>query len=133
MLVDLRGRDGTAVPLLLTCQITLLTFIILVTTVSCSTPDIREPRMEPWFSDRVTDVPNPELVQRSEPQPKLRREQPRTSASPKVATVHTPRATTGSVSRPASKKMNTPPRIDAQKEQLFREFQQWQKRERDLP
>jgi hypothetical protein len=29
--------------------------------------------------------------------------------------------------------MNTPPRIDAQKEQLFREFQQWQKRERDLP
>jgi hypothetical protein len=138
MLVDLRGRDCTRDRLLFTCQTTGLTLVILMTTVSCSTPDRPEPstgivEREPWLSDRATDVPNPELVQRGEPQPNIRREQPRTSASLKVATVQAPKATTGSVSRPASKKTNAPPRIDAQKEQLFRDFQEWQRRRKDLP
>src|SRR5262245_16058193 len=55
--------------------------------------------------------------QRDEEQPSVRREQePKTSASPKVATAPAPRA----------KKANTPPRLDAQKEQqLYQEFLEW--------
>ena len=57
--------------------------------------------------------------QRDEEQPKIRREQPKTSTSPKVATVPAPKA----------KKANTPPRLDAQKEeQLYQEFLEWRKR-----
>jgi hypothetical protein len=69
------------------------------------------------------------LAQRGAGQQRVRREQPRTSASPKVATVRAPKATS---ERPASKKANTPPLPDARKEQLFREFQEWQRRQRDL-
>jgi hypothetical protein len=57
----------------------------------------------------------------------VEREQPRTSASSKVATVNAPKA----------KKTNTPPRVEAQEEQqLFQEFQEfleWRKRQKDPP
>jgi hypothetical protein len=56
--------------------------------------------------------------QRDEGQPKVHREQPKTSTSPKVATVPAPKA----------KKANTPPRLAAQKEQqLYQEFLEWRK------
>jgi hypothetical protein len=137
MLVDLRGRDGRD-RLLFTYQTTMLTLIILITTVSCSAPVRPEPSIgsferEPPFSNPVTGAANPPLVQTREGQTKMQRAQTKSSASPKVATVHAPKATTQSASRPAAKKANTPPRIDAQKAQLFREFQEWQRRRIDLP
>jgi hypothetical protein len=65
----------------------------------------------------------------------VERVQPRTSASPKIATAHAPKAT--SVSRPAANKANTPPRLDTQREQqLFHEFQEfleWRRRQKDPP
>ena len=58
--------------------------------------------------------------QRDEEQPKIRREQPETSTSPKVATVPVPKV----------KKASTPPRVDAQKEQqLYQEFLEWRTRQ----
>ena len=101
MLVELRERIGRRDRLLFTCA-TVPTFIILMTTVSCSTP-------------------GPEMPQRSAGI--VEREQPRTSASPKVATVDTPKA----------KKTNTPPRLDDKREhQLFQEFLEWRKRQKNL-
>jgi hypothetical protein len=137
MFVELRGRSGRRDRLLFTCQATVPTFVILMTTVSCSRPDMPQPRagiFEPLFSSPVTDTANTRSVQRDEGQPKVQRVQPRSSASPKVATVQAPKATGASVSRPASKKANTPPRLDAQREeQLFQEFLEWRKRQKDRP
>jgi hypothetical protein len=129
MLVDLRRRDTTRDRLLLTCRATLPALIVLMTTVSWATPDMPQPgteivEREPSFPSHVSAAASPQLVEPREAQPKVRRAQPGTSASPKVATVHTPKATTGSATRPTLKKANTPPRIDAQKEQLFRDFQE---------
>ncbi len=60
------------------------------------------------------------LDQRDEGQPIVSREQPETSTSPKVATVPVPKV----------KKANTPPRVDAQKEQqLYQEFLEWRNRQ----
>jgi hypothetical protein len=113
VLVDLCGRSTRDSPLF-ACKATVCTLLILATTVSCSTP--------------TADMPKPRggIVER---------QQPRTSASPKVATVQTPKPT--SVSRPASKKANTPPRPDTQREQhLFQEFQEfleWRRRQKGPP
>jgi len=111
-----------------------------MTTVSCSTPDAPQSRTgiferAPFLFDPVTEEGDTRSVQRDEGQPKVQRVQPKTSASPKVATVHAPKATTGkSGSRPASKKANTLPRLDPQREQqLFQEFLEWRKRQKDLP
>ena len=135
MLVDLRGRSGRRNRLLVTCQAMVSTLVILLTTVSCSRPDMPEPRVgifEPSFSRPVVETANRPLVQRDKGQPKVQREQPRTAASPKVATVHAPKAT--SVSRPTSKKAATPPRLNAQREkELFEEFLEWRKRQKGLP
>ena len=113
MLVELRERVGRRDRLLFTCA-TVPTFIILMTTVSCSTPGPEMPQRRAGIVERA---------------------QPRPTASPKVATVHTPKAT--SVSRPAAKKANTPPRLDTRREQqLFREFQEfleWRRRQKDQP
>jgi hypothetical protein len=49
-----------------------------------------------------------------------RQEEHRTSASPKVVSRHVEKA-------------NTPPLLDAKKEQLFQEFLEWQRRHRDTP
>jgi hypothetical protein len=71
------------------------------------------------FSPPAVDAANQQSDQRDEEQPKVRREQPKTSTSPKVATVPAPKA----------KKAHTPPRLDAQKEeQLYQEFLEWRKR-----
>jgi hypothetical protein len=138
MLVELRRRGATRDRLLFTPQTTMLTFMVVMTTVSCSRPDMPQQDVgiverEPSFPSHVTDAPNPRVVQPREAQPKVRHAQPGTSASSKVSTVHALKATTGSATRPTSKKANTPPRIDAQKEQLFRDFQEWQKRRREEP
>src|SRR5438105_4305354 len=120
MLVELRGRSGRRERLLFTCQAALPTFIILMTTVSCSKPDMPEPRVgffEPLFSNPVIDPADRPLVQRDKGQPKARRERPSTSALRKVATVHAPKVTGAPVSRHTSKKASTPPRLDAQREQ----------------
>jgi hypothetical protein len=74
----------------------------------------------PLFSLPVIDAANQQSDQQDEGQPKVRREQPKTSTSPKVATVPAPKA----------KKANTPPRLAAQKEQqLYQEFLEWRKRQ----
>ena len=135
MLVELRGRRGRRNRLLVTGQAMVPTLVILMTTVSCSRPDMPEPRVGifgPPFSGPVVETANRPLVQRDKGQLKIRREPPRIAASPKVATVHAPKAT--SVSRPTSKKAATPPRLNAQREQqLFEEFLEWRKRQKGLP
>jgi len=86
------------------------------------------------FSGRVTEPPKRQLVEADGAHPKVRREQPRTSTSPKVATVQAPKATSPSVPRHASKKADTQPKLDAKKQQqLFQEFLEWRRRQRDLP
>jgi hypothetical protein len=113
MLVELRERTRRRDRLLFACKATVSTLMILVTTVSCSTPTAHMPQPRAGIVERV---------------------QPRTSASPKVATVQAPKATP--VSRRASKKANTPPRLDTQREQeqeLFQEVQdilEWRRRQR---
>jgi hypothetical protein len=74
----------------------------------------------PLLSLPVIDAANQQSDQREEEQPKVRRKEPKTSASPKVATVPAPKA----------KKANTPPRLVAQKEQqLYQEFLEWRMRQ----
>jgi hypothetical protein len=86
------------------------------------------------FSGGVIDAPKQQLVQQDEAHPKVRNGQPKASASPKVGTEHAPKATSRSVPRPASKKADTPPRLDAQREQqLYQEFLEWRSRQKDLP
>ena len=77
----------------------------------------------PLFSPPAVDAVNQQSDQRDEEQPKIRREQPKTSTSPKVATVPAPKA----------KKANTPPQRDTQRDtqevrQLYQEFLEWRKR-----
>ena len=114
MLVELRERTRRRDRLLFACKATVSTLMIIVTTVGCSTPTAHMPQPRAGIVERV---------------------QPRTSASPKVATVHAPKATP--VSRPASKKANTPPEPHTQRDQqLFQEFQEfleWRRRQKDPP
>ena len=85
------------------------------------------------FSGGVTEAPKQQLVKRDEAQPKVRHGQPKASASPK-ATEDAPRATSRSVLRPASKKANTTPPLDVQREQqLYQEFLEWRNRQKDQP
>src|SRR5262245_1460972 len=140
MLVDLRGQGGSRDRILSICRATVPMLMILMTTVGCSRPTDMPVGIVDLFSGRVTEAPNPQSVQRDETPPKVRRQQPKTSPSPKVATVHppktvqTPNAPRRSVSPPAAKKTNTPQRADDQREQqLFQEFLEWRKRQKDLP
>jgi hypothetical protein len=85
------------------------------------------------FSGRVTEAPKRQVIQRDEAPPKVRRAQPRTSASPKVAKVHAPNTASRPVSPGTSKKAKTPPRPDAQRDrQLFEEFLEWRSRQKNL-
>jgi hypothetical protein len=133
MFVELCGQSGWRGRLLFTCQATVPALTIFVTTVSCSRPDMPEQRVgifEPLFLSPVTETQ--QSVQRDKGRPKVQRVQPRTPTSPKVATVHVPKAT--GVSRPASKKASTSPRTDAQRQQqLFQEFLEWRRRQKDPP
>jgi len=73
-----------------------------------------------WFSFPWTDSTSPQSDQRDEGQPKVRREQPKTSTSPKVATVPAPKV----------KKANPPSRLDTQEvQQLYQEFLEWRTRQ----
>jgi hypothetical protein len=128
MLVDLRTRGSWRDHLLLTCQAIVPTLLVLMTTVSCSAPATNgpEPRRgvverELSFSGRLTDGENRQLAQRKLDVQQIRRQkQYRTSASPKVVSRHVEKA-------------NTPPLLDAKKEQLFQEFMEWRRRHRDRP
>jgi hypothetical protein len=136
MFVELCGQSCWRDRLLFICQATVPALTILMTTVSCSRPDMPEPRVgvfEPLFLSPVAEPVTQPLVEREKEQPKVQRVQPRIPTTRKVATVHVPK-TTG-VSRPASKKANTPPQTDAQREQqkLFQEFLEWRRRQKDPP
>jgi len=134
MLVDLRGPGGGGDRILFICRATAPMLMILMTTVSCSRSADMPVGVVELFSGRVTEAPDLQSVQSGEGSPKVRRQQPRPSASPKVATVHAPNAPRRSVSQPAAKKANTPQRLDSQREQqLFQEFLEWRKRQKDLP
>jgi hypothetical protein len=86
------------------------------------------------FSGGVTDAPKQQLVQQDGAHSKVRNGQPKASASPKVPTEHAPKATSRSVPRPAAKKVDAPPLLDAQREQqLYQEFLEWRSRQKDLP
>jgi hypothetical protein len=105
MLVDLRRRSDRRDRLHFTCA-TVPTLIILITTVSCSTPG--------------PDVPQRRagIVERAQPSP---------TALPKVATVNAPKAKKANTPpRPDAQK----------EQQLFQEFQEfleWRRRQRDQP
>ena len=131
MLLDLRGRRGGRDRRLFTYQATVLIPFVLMTTVSCSTlpADLAECDL---FSGLVTEEPRQQVAQREEVRPKVRREQPSTSATPKAAAVRAPKATSRPVSGDAPKKVNTSRRHDAQ-EDLFQEFLDWQKHRIHLP
>ena len=144
MLFDLRMRGDSRDRLSFTSQTTLPTLLILMTTVSCSRPELPQPRVGigefELFSGLVTEAPKEQLIQEDEAHPKIRRETSKTSASRnvatsrKVATARAPKATSPSASGGVSKKANTPARSNAQREQqLFQEFLEWQKRQKDLP
>ena len=131
MRLDVRGRCGGSDRLRFACQAMVLTPIILLTTVSCSTltSDLAECDL---YSGLVTEDPRQLVLQREAAQ-KARREQSKTSATPKVTPV---RATSGSAPSDAPKdtpkKSNTPPQRDLQKEkELFKEFLEW-KRQTEL-
>jgi hypothetical protein len=121
--------------------------------VSCSRPEVPPPTpgiLDDWFSGLVPGPANTHLVQPDEERLRVQRERPKTSASRKVAMVHGPQPTGKSASRPVSKKPSTPPskkastepvkkastpsRTDTQEErQLFQEFLEWRKRQKDVP
>jgi len=135
MFLDLRGRCGRRDGRFFTYRATELTPIVLRTTVSCSTlsVDIQQPLLGYAECDLFSGLVTEEQVLRIEPSPKVRREQPSTSAKPKVATVRAPNATSQSVPGNASKKASTPSRTDVEKERkLFKEFMEWRGRQVDL-
>src|SRR5262249_19398099 len=92
------------------CRATVAALIILITAVSCSGPPANLPPPIAEFVElfSATEAPKQQLVQRGAAQPK--------------------------VGRPAAKKANTPPALDAQKEQqLYQEFLEWRKRQKGQP
>jgi hypothetical protein len=103
----------------------LLTVAVLGSVGSFAGPSMAQGKQdaqggERWFSFPWTDSTSPQSDQRNEGQPKVRREQPKTSAWPKVATVPAPKA----------KKANTPPPLDTQEvQQLYQEFLEWRTRQ----
>jgi hypothetical protein len=127
MRLDFRGRCGRNDHRFLPHRATVLTPFILLTTVSCSTLPIDLAECD-LSSGLVTEE------QVLPPRPKVRREQPNTSATPKVTKASN--TTSGSGSGDTPKKASTPLRRDArdvQKErELFKEFMDWRERQGDL-
>jgi hypothetical protein len=133
MLLGLPG--GRRDRLLFICQVTVPALAILMTTVSCSGPGADMPLpsvgIVELFTGGTTEAPN-QQVQQNEAQPKARRGQPKASTSPKVAQEQGPKSTGQSASRTASKKASTPPQSDTQTEQqLYQEFLEWRKSQRN--
>ena len=140
MRVDLRRRDSARDHFLLTYRATVPTLIVLLTAVTCSRPAayMPQPRLGVVehglsFSGLVTDKENWQFVQRSDRQPIPRRVQHQTFASPKVAKVHTPDTSSAPDSRHVLEKANTPRLLESEKDQLFRQFLEWRKRQTDVP
>jgi hypothetical protein len=134
MLLGLPG--GRRDRLLFICQVTVPALVILMTTVSCSGPGVDMPLpsggIVELFTGGTTEAPNQQAVQQNEAQPKARRGQPKASTSPKVAQEQGPKSTGQSASRTASKKASTPPQSDTQTEQqLYQEFLEWRKSQRN--
>jgi hypothetical protein len=134
MFLDLPG--GRRDRLLFICQATLPALLILMTTVSCSGPgaDMPPPAagIVELFTGGATEAPNQQAAQQDEAQPKVRRSKPKASASPKVATEQASQTASRSASRSASKKASTQPGSDEKSEQqLYREFLEWRKNQRD--
>ena len=142
MLVGLCRRRTRRDHLLLICQATVPTLMVLMTAVSCSAPtaDMPQPRhrvidRELPPSSRWTNEESQQLAQRGlDRRSILRWEQQRTSALSRVAKARAPDTTGASVSRRILRKPNPPPPLDAHaKERLFQEFLEWQRRQRDIP
>ena len=138
MLLDLRRRCGRRDRRFFNYQATILIPMVLLTTAGCSTlpVDILAFDECDLSSGLVTEeqvLPRELItskVRREEVSPKSRREQPSTSATPKVVPVRASNATSRSGSGDASKKANTPPRLDVRNEQqLFNEFLEWRNRQ----
>ena len=141
MLVDLHRRGTRRNRLLVTCRAIVPQLIIVMTCVSCAKrpADIQEPSTRiawpalPFFSN-LTERENQQLPHRRvDEQPLHRAEQRRTSPPPKAAKVQTPATTRSSAPRPVSGETNRPPLSDREEEQLFQEFLEWRKRQRDMP
>jgi hypothetical protein len=131
MFLDRRGRCGRRDRRFFTYRAAVLIPMVLLTTVSCSTlpVDIQQPLLGYAECDLFSGLVTEEQVL----PPTVRREQPSTSAKPKVATVRAPNATSQSAPGNASKKASTPSRADVEKERkLFKEFMEWRGRQVDL-
>jgi hypothetical protein len=102
ILVELRERAGRRDRFLFACA-TVPTLMILMTTVSCSTPG-------PEMPQRRTGI-----VERAQPKP---------TATPKVATVNALKA---------KKASTPPRLDAQKKQQLFQDFLEWRKRKREEP
>jgi len=103
--------------------------MVLLTTVSCSTLPANILAFDECdlFSGLVTEE---QVLPRAAATSKARREQPSTSATPKVGPVRATNATTRSGSGDSPKKASTPPRRETQGEQqLFYEFLEWRNRQ----
>jgi hypothetical protein len=128
MLLDVRGRCGRRDRRFFNFQ-ALLTPIVLLTTVSCSTLPANILAFDECdlFSGLVTQE---QVLPRAAAASKARRDQPSTSATPKVVPVRATNATSRPGSGDAPKKASTPPRRETQGEQqLFYEFLEWRNRQ----
>jgi len=141
MHVDLHRRGTSRNRLLATCRAIVPPLVILMTCVSCAKraaemqerpSRIAEPSL-PFFSN-LTERENQQLPHRRlDEQPLHRVAQRRISPPLRAAKVQTPAMTHAPAPRPVSGKMNPPPQLDQNEEQLFQEFLEWQRRQGDMP
>lgn len=139
MRVDLRTQSTERSRLRLISQAAVPTVMILMTVVSCSRPmaNMPEPSYRvalpalPFFS-HSTDGENQQLAPRRVDEQSVA-EQHRISPRPKVAKIHAPDAATAPASRRDLQRASTPPLLDREKEQLFEQFLEWRRRQKDIP
>jgi hypothetical protein len=87
----------------------------------------------PFFS-RSTDGENQQSAPRRVDEKSVHgAEHHRTPPRLKVAKMHAPDAATAPASRRDPQRTNTPPSLDREKEQLFEQFQEWRRRQKDIP
>jgi hypothetical protein len=141
MRVDLHSRSMGTITFLATCRAIVLMLVILMTCLSCSTPPaemseqrdgvIGAPALS--FSDPLTKADDRQSAQRRrDAQPTRRQDQHKIQPFPKVAKVHPPYAG-ASAPRHSSEKPKPPSLSDAQKDQLFQEFLEWQQHQTEAP
>jgi hypothetical protein len=141
MRVDLRTQSTGRSRFRLISQAAVPTLMILMTVVSCSRPmaNMPEPSYRvalpalPFFS-HSTDGENQQLApRRVDEQSVHEAEQHRISPRLKVAKIRAPDAATAPASRRDLQKANTLPLLDREKEQLFEQFLEWRRRQKDIP